>query len=325
MKVGRVVSAPQVTRYALAVFIGAIVGIFADARITIIDSNLGYVPASQLELQMPGLFTSALGTATLGDLPDGMVVQAGNVHIHDDDLTIVTRKTTGMKPMFTPWPPVLLETNAMSEMVSDEARQWAGQNGIDRNAPADLLQMAYLQHLFSTIHINGLEILKAMHPSAENFETSIGDRLIDANSQIYKRKRDKFLNEYFHLLGQNHNAVVNRKWAAEQYQQIINEPDIKAIDDSRRSGKPSVVFFTDYEGKYRVVWRTVDFLHQFFGNKVNVIYTVYGADPAILYRYGIVHRKTVVIYDSKGSEFVRFNHYTTMQVINAVRAAAASR
>ena len=325
MIVGQAGMSVSATRYVLAIVVGAVIGLYATARITIIDSNLGYVPASQLELQMPGLFSSALGTATLGDLPDGTVMQAGSVHIGNDDLTMMTRNSSGFNPLFNSWSPSLLETTAVSKMVNDEARFWANQNGIDSHAPANLLQMAYFQHLFSTIHVNGLEILKAMHPSAENYDTSIGDRLISANTQIYKRKRDKFLNEYFHLLGQNHNAVVSRQWAQDKYQYIINKPAIKAIDDCRRSKKPTVVFFTDYEGQYKAVWRTVLFLRQFFGNKVNVVYTVYSSDAAILYRYGIVHRKTAVIYNPKGSEFVRFSHYTTMQVINAVRAAAASR
>lgn len=304
-----------------ASLLGMIIGIYFVSRITIVGSGMGYIPPSQTEMTLPGMFYSGLGTASLVDLPQGVLARVGSTQImesefgftHIDDETMLRNIRLRL--------PMMLETKLVQRVELQEARAWAAANRIDPKAPLDMLQHAYFQYLYSSVTVDGIELLKVMrHQAAFMGNSNLAERLISAKEYIYDRKKDSLLAEYFHLMGQRCDIELNKKWSLARYGELIDRPDIRQVDAARCSGKPSVVFFTVPRRRANPITEVENQIRQKFGDRVIVMQTILDLDPVTAGRYGITKLFTVVVYDKAGDEFVRYSSYPAPKLMNAVNA-----
>ncbi len=322
--------APQPQNHIVGIvsasLVGMLAGIIIAAQIAVIDSNSGYIPPSQTELSFPGMFSSGLTTAILADLPDGVLARSGKLVVKESELGVEQIQDPSMLRRVEVRLPMILETKCMKTFELGEARQWAAANKIAPDAPLDMLQSAYFQHLYSSIEVNSVEMLNALYVKRQvDLDTNLAQKIIDANDFVYQRKKSRMLFDYFQLMGQRCRIELDRKWASSIYTKLIDRSEIRQIDAARRSHKPSVVFFTAPRGDLRPLVMVQNELLDRFKNKVNTLVVSYSMDPVISGRYGINSLFTSIVYDRKGDEFVRYPDFTSGKLINALNAALASR
>ncbi|MHB1461283.1 MAG: hypothetical protein ACYC1M_08390 [Armatimonadota bacterium] len=306
--------------------VGMLAGVIVAAQIAVIDSNSGYIPPSQTELCFPGMFSSGLTTAILADLPEGVLARSGKLVVKESDLGVQQIKDPSMLRRVEDRLPMILESKCMQTFELGEARQWAAANKIAANAPLDMLQSAYFQHLYSSIEVNSIEMLNALYVKRQvDLDTNLAQKIIDANDFVYQRKKSRMLYDYFQLMGQRCEIELDRKWANSIYTKLLDRSEIRQIDAVRRSHKPSVVFFTAPRGDLKPLVMVQNEILDRFKNKVNTLIVSYGMDPVISGRYGINSLFTSIVYDRQGDEFVRYPDYTTGRIVRALNAALASR
>ncbi len=305
---------------------GILLGIAVASQIAVINSNSGYIPRSQTQLSFPGMFSSGLTTAILADLPDGVLARSGKLVVQESDLGLQQIKDPSMRKRVEARLPMILESRCMQTFELGEARRWAATNNLAANAPLDMLQSAYFQHLYSSIEVNSVELMNALYVKRQvDLDTNFAQKIIDARDFVYQRKKSRMLYDYFLLMGQRCQIELNRKWASSVYTKLLDRNEIRQIDAVRYSHKPSVVFYTAPRGDLKTLVTVQNELLDQFKNKVSTLIVPNSMDPLISGRYGINTLFVSIIYDRNGNEFVRYPDYNTGRLANALNAALASR
>ena len=199
----------------------------------------GADPVETAEVRHPGLASGALTYARLAELPGGVLLRCGKLHLTTADLEKALRQAPGLageelrRNAF-----FILESEATPQLLARAAKAAAGDTG--KKSERQVVE-GYLDSVTAKVHVADDEIATFYEESRE----LLGDATLDAlkepiRQHLLEQKKEQAVREHIRTLGQRLKIEVSSAWADEQAPFALDNP----ADQARRSGKPSLVVFT---------------------------------------------------------------------------------
>ncbi len=250
----------------------------------------------------PGLASSALTFAVLGDLPAGVLLRCGATDITAQDLEgQVTKAPEGMRGELGKNGFFLLEQMAARKLLLELATKQAAEAKKDiASTPEEQILQDYFEVLVGQVTATEEEIAKFY---AENKDACGGatlDQMKDQLKQyVAKQKQQDAVQEHIRTLGQRMPILVSAAWAGEQAVSAKDNP----VDRARASGKPTMVDFGASGCRpCEMMTPILADLKKKYEGKANVLFVHVREQQILASRYGIGSIPAQVFFDKDGKE-----------------------
>jgi len=258
-----------------------------------------------VEATYPGLVPGALASATLGDLPPGVLLRAGKLEITQKALDdILAKAPKALRGQLRKNALFVLEELATKKLLLLAARRAAAtsQKNLVGKADAEVVS-DYLQAMVADVKVADAEIARFY---AENQDMFGGAKLekIKARLRQYllRAKRQEAVDRHVRGLGKVCHAVLSAAWTKEQALLATDNP----VDKARASGRPSLVDFgasgcrpCDMMAPILVA------LREKYKGRANVVFVHVRKEPILAARYGIKSIPVQIFFDKSGKEVFR--------------------
>lgn len=261
----------------------------------------------------PGLEAGALRSATLGDLPAGVVLRGESLEITEAALQgKIAKLPADLRAQLGDNAVFLLGEFAAQELVLRAARAAATHAGASLEGKSDQqITTQYLESKVASITVTDDEIAtfynenRAMLGDAELAEVKPS-----LSALLLKQKRQKAVQAYVRSLGAG--LVVSASWVKAQAARAKLNP----VAEARASGKPSVVDF-GATGCHAcdLMAPILESLKTEYAGKANVVFVHVRREPGLAQSYGITSIPTQVFFDKDGKETYRHTGYLSQRSI----------
>ena len=195
-----------------------------------------------IEASYPGLASGALTFATLGELPDGVLLKAGGIEIFSKDLDDVAAKSPeAVREQLRKNGFFLLEQIAAEKLLLLAIEAENPQTKIDLSGKVDnKIIQGHISNVVSKVEVTEEEIADFYN----NNKDICGDAPLekiktDINGYLLNEKKQEAVKDYIKTLAQKIPAVVSLSWTKEQAVLAKDNP----VDKARSSGRPSLIDF----------------------------------------------------------------------------------
>ena len=253
----------------------------------------------------PGLTTGALAFASASTLPEGTLLNAGNLVINGKELSEeIAGADEKMQPALRKNAFFILEQMATFKLLLSEAKAAAAKNGEDISQKKDqAIIQDHLLSLMKTLEVNDEEITVFYNGNTEMFG---GATLAQIKPQIrqflLQQKQQELVNERIRTIGNRIPIEISAPWLKVQAALAKDNP----VDKARASGRASLVDFgstgcvpCDMMAPILVT------LREKLKDKVNVLFIHVGEEPILASRYGVQSIPVQIFFDKTGKEFFR--------------------
>ena len=253
----------------------------------------------------PGLTTGALAFASASTLPEGTLLNAGNLVINGKELSEeIAGADEKMQPALRKNAFFILEQKATFKLLLSEAKAAAAKNGDDISQKKDqAIIQDHLLSLMKTLEVNDEEITVFYNGNTEMFG---GATLAQIKPQIrqflLQQKQQELVNERIRTIGNRIPIEISAPWLKVQAALAKDNP----VDKARASGRASLVDFgstgcvpCDMMAPILVT------LREKLKDKVNVLFIHVGEEPILASRYGVQSIPVQIFFDKTGKEFFR--------------------
>lgn len=263
--------------------------------------------SSKVEDRFPFLTSGALARAWLADdLPDGIVLQAGDVEIRRSTMdAYVEGAPEAMREQFRKNQFFLLENLVTPELLLQAVKD-AGKE-VDKANPRRAIQ-DYLDEMAQSVQVSEAEC-KAFYDQNlgmmggapfEQVQGQIGDYLLD------EKRQAAAVEDHIRTLGDRMEIRVDRKWTEEQAVLAMDNP----VDKARASGKPTMVDFGAHGcGPCDMMTPILADLEKKYAGKVNILFVPVREEQILSFRYGIRGIPVQIFFDKDGKEVYRHTGY----------------
>ncbi len=259
-----------------------------------------------VETAYPGLAAGVLTYAQLAELPEGVLLQSGDLKFTREDLQKAI--AAAPKPMQKQ-----LNQNAffvMEQEVTPKLIVKTAQASPEPNDPAsqpkteqDIIN-AYVARLTEKIEVTGADIEKFYQ---ENESIFCGTPLEKVKDQIgpfvLKEKKQQRITEHLKTLGQNLDIRVSAGWAEKQSTLAKENP----LDQARTNGKVTLAVFSAASccgpDKMKPVLAELEGKHD--TGKLNLLYLEAKQEQVLAARYQVRSIPTQIFFDKTGREVYR--------------------
>jgi thiol-disulfide isomerase/thioredoxin len=263
----------------------------------------------------PGLVNGALASATVGDLPDGVVLDMGDARITRAQVqAVVDGAADDLKEQLGKNRLYLVQEMATKKLLLRAAQEWASKEGIDlkgRSEPQAIA--AYLHARVADLAVTDAEVAEFYAGNTEMFDGAGLDELKGALKQyLVKEKRQDATDEHVRSLAGIYGVVISRAWLTQQAVAATDNP----VDKARQSGLPTLVDF-GAEGcrPCDMLAPILEELKTKYAGKVNVVFVHVQKEPVLAARYGIRSIPVQVFYDRDGREVFRHTGFIAQEKI----------
>ncbi len=258
-----------------------------------------------LESLYPGLATSVLTHAKVGDLPEGLLLRSDPVQIGKADLTkIISGEPPELREQLRKNAFFLLENETAKRLLAATARRTLEQDGQDPKDKGDAeVIRAYLDRLTKSIDVTDQDIVGFYDRNVHLFCGAGLDQVRPHLRQyVLQEKRQEAVEEHIRGLGGKFNIVVSAPWAKEQATLARNNP----LDEARGKGRPAIVAFSGASccGPDKML-PVLKALRQKYEDQVNVVYLEARQEQVLAARYHVRSIPTLILYDKAGKEAFR--------------------
>ncbi len=281
---------------------------YAMAVLALIALAASSTPAQTEESQTvnqayPCLSTGLLGSARLAKLPQGVILQSGELKLTQKDINSEIRKYPNelwaqlKKNLF-----FVLEDKATQSLLLWEAQTWAKDNNVDIK-DEDSLISAYFNSLTKGLKVTDAEI-KDFYDKNKNMMGDSSFEQVESHIKDYLlgEKREAAIVDYVKNLGQKYAIELDRDWVKKQSSAALNNP----IDKARMSGMPSLVDFGSEKCRpCEMMVPVLDFIKKEYAGKLNVVFINTQKDPIAALRFGITSIPVQIFFDKDGKEVFR--------------------
>lgn len=259
--------------------------------------------ANTVEARYLGLSTGPLRTATLADLPEDLLLRAGEVSITRAqlDAEIERHATGGAGEEVRKYPFFVLENLAVQALLEAEARAWAAEDGqaAQGETPID----AYLQSIADRVTVDDAEVRKFFEENPDMFQgasfETVAEQLRDY--LLYNRQQTA-VEEHVAGLSERHAVQVDEAFAAEAAETELANP----VDEARRAGQPALVDFgAEGCGPCDMMTPILAELETELAGKCTILFVPVREQPILAARYGIRSIPVQVFFDATGREVFR--------------------
>ncbi len=291
-----------------AVVLGVAIGAAVTNRM-IRPMQVNGMSIGRFEQRYPGFFQGPMVNARLGDLPDGTLVNTGQLTVYMADIEKLLRsETPAIAKQINLNLPIVVEQMAESLLFRQELLEYAQKQNIPKDTPVKNLSEAYQTELMRTTEVNESDIEAFYEQQKEQYGGSLPP-LDVVRDQIKQRLTETAMSNKFtlrmNLLAQQ--CVVNRKWVEAQYKELLLRPDVQAVEKLRYGGKPTILVFAFNDPKLMsAVDQQMKDLKKLVNDKANIS-VVPSTSRTFLrarYRVGEVNWMTIV-FNTTGREVYR--------------------
>lgn len=257
------------------------------------------------ETAYPGLLSGVLAHATLGELPDGVVLRSGAIEVAKakiDDL--VANAPKDVREGIRKCTLLMLEELVTERILLVAARQAAAKAGRDVAGKTDgRIIRDYLQAALGEAKVTDAEIADFYGQNKSMFEGSSLDKVKDSLRQyLLDEKWRAAVAEHIRGIGKSVPIVVSAAWAKGEAALARDNP----VDQARTSGLPSLVDFGATGCRpCDMLAPILKTLTKKFRGKLNVLFIHVGKEKALASRYGISSIPVQVFFDKDGREVFR--------------------
>ncbi len=299
-----------ITSLSLLVLVVSLQG--AEPKSTVSSSPSSPKPSTLNELY-PGLTRACLTYAIASELPEGVVLKAGNLVIKDKDVNEeIAKAQEKLRPKLEKNALFVLEQIATFRLLLSEAKAEAAKSGTitsgaegtdNTKKDEQAIIQDYLRALAKTVNVSEAEILNFYN---SNKETLGGATLAQVKPQIeqflLQEKQQELINKYVRTIGQRVQIEVSASWLKVQAALAKDNP----VDKARANGRVSLVDFGSTGCvPCDMLAPILDTLKEKYKGKVDVLFIHVGEEPVLASRYGIQSIPVQIFFDKTGKEVFR--------------------
>ena len=258
-----------------------------------------------LSTVFPGISSGALSMATMGELPEGVVLKSGSVEVTAEELKAEianapaeTQKQLKKNKLY------VLENMATPKLLLAVAQ--ASQGGPSgETSTADTALAKYFEALTADVEATEEEVAAFYE---ENKDMCGGATLTQVKDQlaqyVLEQKKQDAVNEHIRTIGQRSPIVLAADWTQKQAKLALDNP----VDKARASGIPSIVDFGSTGCRSCAMMAPIlETLKAKYAGKANVLFVHVKEEPVLSARYGIRTIPVQVFFDKGGKEVYRHN------------------
>ena len=276
----------------------------------------GTSSSAEVNKSYPGLLSGSLTHAVLGNLPRGVILEAGDLRLSEKDLQEkITRSPVAMREELGKNAPFVLEQMARENLLAQVAKLEAAKRSRDVSKMDDNEAIRdYLDSVTDKMKVDEGEI-DAFYKSNE--DKFLGVKLDQAKSYIrqylVQQKKQELIYREIETVGQKIPIRVSSSWAKEKASSARDNP----LDRARWGGKPTFAAFGAKSccGPDKMI-PIVDALRENFGGKINVLYIEVKNEKILAARNNIQSIPAQVFYTREGKEFYRHSGAMSFEEID---------
>ena len=259
--------------------------------------------STTLSDEHPGLTSGALSYATLGELPEGAVLKAGELEISsaelDDELgnaDASVRAQLAKNMLF------LLEQLATGKLLLLETEASGAGDSAPDASEKDVIQK-HLEKTVGNIEVTDEEVARFYEENKDMCGGASLDQIKDQlEDYVLGQKKQDAVNEYIRTMGQRVEIALSADWVKEQAKLALDNP----VDKARGSGKPSLIDFGSTGCRpCDMMAPILEKLETQYEGKLNVLFIHVREEQILAARYGIQSIPVQIFFDRDGKEIYR--------------------
>jgi thiol-disulfide isomerase/thioredoxin len=262
-------------------------------------------PSKTVQEVYPGLTSGALSMAVLKDLPEGILLKAGNVEMTSESIVkIIDSQPEQGREELKKNAFFILEQEAAGKILLDLAKKAVSQPMAETPKEDNaIIQEFFEQEVFKKIEVTDQE-LKTFYENNKDMCGGATFEQVGASLKEYliSQKKQEMASSYIQKLGSQMPIQVSKDWVAKQAVLAFDNP----VDKARRSQKPSLVDFGASGCKpCDMMTPILETLRKKYEGKLNVIFIHVREQQILASRYGVQSIPVQVFYDKDGKEVFR--------------------
>jgi len=269
-----------------------------------LDAAEPQAPAT-VDAAYPGLVSGVLVSATLGDLPEGIVLRAGKLEITAKAIEdLVANSPRALRGQLGKNAVFLLDELAGEKLLFQAAADAAAKAQQDLTGKTDKeIVAAHLQSMAAQVKATEAEIADFHRMNLDAFSGASLDKVRPQVEEfLLEQKRGEATRDYIRGLGKTYPITVSAPWVKENAVLAFDNP----VDKARASGLPSVVDFGASGCRpcdlMAPMLRT---LTKKLAGKANVVFVHVRKEEILAARYGITTIPTQFFFDKNGKAYYR--------------------
>jgi thioredoxin 1 len=252
----------------------------------------------------PLLDSGPLSLAHVADLPEGVVLQAGEITISQTDVeTEVTKAPSDLRQQLARNRLLVLEQLAVKQLLARQAEQWAKTTKREADETEAARVQAYLGSIASGVTVTDADLRRFYDENKEMLGGASFEQVRpQLSSYVLRQKRDEAKQRHIDSVGERVPIEVAKTWTGQQYRLLIDNP----VDRARLSGLPSVIDF-GAEGCVACDMMAPVFasLRDELTGKANVLFVDVRKEQVLGSRFGVRTIPLQVFFDRNGKEVFR--------------------
>jgi len=261
----------------------------------------------------PDLTRGTLSYAIASELPEGVLLKAGELVINEKDINEeIAKAQEKIRPKLQKNALFVLEQIATFKLILDEAKAKAAKNvpapgpdeakDIPKKSEQTIIQ-GYLRTLAGKVKVSEEKVLDFYN---SNKETLGGATLPQVKPQIeqflLQQKQQEFIDEHIRTIGKRMQIEISAPWLKVQAVLAKDNP----VDKARTSGGPSLVDFGSTGCvPCDMLAPILDALREKYKARLNVLFVHVGEEPVLASRYGVQVIPVQIFFDKTGKEVFR--------------------
>ncbi len=277
--------------------IAAVMGIFSTCALA--------QAAKTVSELYPNLASMALVNAVPTALPEGVLLQAGEIKITQADLDAEFDKAPAdMREQLRKNALFILEQMTTSRLLVQEAKKAVLQAGKDPVAmeEKEMIQL-YFEGLSSAVMVSDTEIQDFYDANKD----AVGGRSLEEVKEsivnyLRQQKKQEIAVEHIQTFGKRIPMEISAEWLKKQAVLAMDNP----VDKARASGKPSLIDFGSHGCRpCDMLTPILAKLETKYEGKANVLFVSVREEQFLASRYGIQSIPVQIFFDKDGKEFFR--------------------
>ncbi len=253
----------------------------------------------------PNLASAALVHAKPAELPDGVLLRAGDLKVTQKDIDDeVAKAPETVREQLRKNALFLLEQTATRQLLLQEAKAAAAKDGKDPATLADQERLkAYFDNLTADVKVSDTEVSRFYEKNKDMVGgRKLGDVKDAVSRHLRQQKQQKLVDKHIQTLGKRIDIRVAASWLKRQAALAMDNP----VDNARNSGKPSLVDFGSKGCRpCDMLAPILKTLEKKYEGKANVIFVSVREEQILASRYGIQSIPVQIFFDKNGKEVFR--------------------
>ena len=257
----------------------------------------------------PNLASAGLVHARPGELPEGILLRAGDLKITQRDIDAeIAKAPEAMREQLRKNAFFLLEQMATRQLLVEEAKAAATKDGkeLSKLSEQELLDASF-DKLTADVKVTDAEVAEFY----EKNKDMVGGQPLDAVKEaiahfLRQQKQQEIVGNHIQTLGQRQTVEVASAWIKRQAELAMDNP----VDKARASGKPSLVDF-GAKGcipcdKLAPILKAMEIKYE---GRANVVFVSVREQQIVASRYGIHSIPVQIFFDKDGKEVFRHSGF----------------